>query len=85
MSKSNSSPYTPINCSYYDRIEAAIVLRKKVRLVYRNDEGLSTTIETPLKDTLIKNKEEFLIIDGMEPLRMDRIISLDGELMPDHC
>jgi Rho-binding antiterminator len=85
MSKSNNTPYTPINCSYYDRIEAAIVLRKKVSLVYRNDGGQPTTIETQLKDTLVKNKEEFLIIDGMEPLRMDRIVSLDGEVMPGFC
>lgn len=77
--------YIPIDCNFYDRFEAAIVLRKTVRLEYRNDDGEEHTVETRLKDTLTKGGEEFLILPSGETIRMDRIISLDGEVVPRSC
>ncbi len=81
----NNSPYIPIACSFYDRIEEAIVLRKVVRLAYLQPDGTERCIETRLKDTQTQDKGEFLLLPEGEPIRMDRIVSLDGEPLLGSC
>lgn len=82
-----SSPekYIPIDCNFYDRIEAAIVLRKAVRLEYRDAAGNAVVTETRLQDTLTKEEEEFLILPSDEKIRMDRLTSLDGVAVFKSC
>ncbi|GJM35208.1 MAG: hypothetical protein DHS20C18_42090 [Saprospiraceae bacterium] len=77
--------YVPIDCNFYDRIEAAIVLRKVVQLAYWDESGHNVLVETRLKDTLVTAGEEFLILPTGDSIRMDRIISLDGEAIPKSC
>lgn len=76
--------YQPIDCNYYDRIEAAIVQKKVCELIYLDKDGEEAFILTRLSDTLTKNKEEFVILYSGEPIRMDRIISLNGHKSPSH-
>jgi Rho-binding antiterminator len=78
-------PYIPIDCNFYDRIEAAIVLKKIVQLEYSDLDGKPLVVETKLKDTLVRKGEEFVILPSGEKIRMDRIISLDGVAVPKHC
>lgn len=80
-----TSTYTPIACSFYDRIEEAIVLRKTVLLVYQNIEGAELAVEIRLKDTQTKEGAEFLVLPSGEEIRMDRIVSLDGEVLLGSC
>lgn len=77
--------YIPIDCNFYDRIEAAIVQRRTVLLEYLGAKGHLLSTETRLKDTQTKNGEEFLILPSGERIRMDRIISLDGVTVPKNC
>jgi len=77
--------YIPIDCNFYDRIEAAIVQRKTVQLEYRNAKGQAASVETRLQDTQTKEGEEFLLLPSGEKIRMDRIISLDGVPVPKSC
>jgi Rho-binding antiterminator len=77
--------YIPINCSFYDRIEAAIVMKSVVQLEYSGLDDRPLIIETELKDTLTKEGEEFVILPSGEKIRMDRIICLDGLLLPFTC
>ena len=77
--------YIPIDCNFYDRIEAAIVQRRIVRLEYRDAEGQATSAETKLQDTQTKAGEEFLLLPSGEQIRMDRILSLDGVPVPKSC
>jgi len=82
--KSNT-PYTPIACSFYDRIEEAIVLRKTAKLIYQTEEGTEIEAETRLKDTRTKDDAEFVVLPSGEEVRMDRIMSLDGEALLGSC
>ena len=77
--------YIPIDCGFYDRIEAAIVQRKTVQLEYRNTEGHNALAETKLQDTQTREGEEFLILPSGERIRMDHILSLDGVPVPKSC
>ena len=77
--------YIPIDCNFYDRIEAAIVLRKVVQLQYLEEQDQKVTIDTPLADTQTKNGAEFLILPSGKAIRMDQIVSLDGVVLPKTC
>lgn len=81
----SKNKYTPISCSFYDRIEASIVLRKTVSLVYHTPSGEEKLLETRLQDTQTKEGEEFVVLASGEKIRMDRIVSLDGEALLGSC
>ena len=77
--------YIPIDCGFYDRIEAAIVQRKTVRLEYLDTDGKNVQAETMLNNTQTAAGEEFLLLPSGEKIRMDRIVSLDGAPVPKSC
>ncbi|MCB0563281.1 MAG: hypothetical protein KDD01_02770, partial [Phaeodactylibacter sp.] len=57
--------YIPIDCNFYDRIEAAIVQRRTVCLEYLNAGGHNALAETKLQDTQTREGEEFLILPSV--------------------
>ena len=76
--------YTPISCSFYDRLEEAATLKKVVNLQYF--EGDSQMQKQVVIQTIkIKNKVEWLILDDGTDVRLDRIHSLDGVELENHC
>jgi Rho-binding antiterminator len=77
--------YQPISCSFYDRIEAAIVLRKIVTFRYQNDAGDEVSLQTRLLDTRIRDKAEYVVLPDQVEVRMDHILSLDGAPLPGSC
>ena len=76
--------YKPINCNYYDILEATAVKRKVVTIVFRTNETIETT-ETKILDLFTKNKEEFMVLENNLTIRLDRLISVDGEILEGFC
>lgn len=79
--------YTPIDCNYYDRLEAHATLRQRVSIEYYGD-GVSKI--TVLKNALIvdlqtRNKVEFMILEGGQEIRLDKLIAVDGKEVPKSC
>ena len=70
--------YRPIDCGFYDHLEAAIVQKKRVVLVYLDAEGLHVAQRTELLDLKTERKAEFVQLPGTRWLRLDRIVSVDG-------
>jgi len=81
----SDATYTPIACSFYDRIEEAIVLRKTVSLQFMGEDGKEQQLETRLKDTQTRSDGEFVVLPEGGAIRMDKIISLDGEPLLGKC
>lgn len=79
------STYVPINCSYYDELEAAATQRRIVSIIYRNDEGVQLELQTRIKDLYTSNKEEFMVLEQGADIRLDRIVSVDGKVPPMYC
>ncbi len=77
--------YQPIDCNFYDNFEAAIVTRRPVALVYRDVFGDNVILTTRLKDLKTYLTEEFVQLANGEWLRLDRIVSVDGELAGASC
>ncbi|MFK8007904.1 MAG: hypothetical protein AB8H03_16220 [Saprospiraceae bacterium] len=77
--------YIPIDCNFYDEIEILAMRKSKSTIVYLSEEEEQTTIEGVIKNVYAKNKEEFLEMENGLVFRLDRLISLDGKIVPGSC
>jgi len=72
-------PYRPIACAIHDQLEAIAMLRHPYRIGYRDASGEAQVAEGRIHDIRVRGGAEFLVLqDGME-IRLDRILTLDGE------
>lgn len=64
--------YQPIDCSLHDRFEAAAVRRVPVRLRW-NDSAGSLERTTTIRDVLVRDGAEYLVLDDGTTVRLDHI------------
>ena len=73
-----ATEYQPIDCGFYDHFEAAIVQRREVVLVYRDDDNLHVATRTKLLDLKTEASVEYVKLSDGTWLRLDKVISLNG-------
>ena len=78
-----SPDYTPIDCHFYDLLEAAATLqRRRVDLQYFNDLR-QLCLGSGVIDTLfIRDKVEYMRLKSGEEIRLDHLIRLDDKPAP---
>lgn len=76
--------YKPIDCNFYDRLEAAATQRRPVLIKYFGNNG-TEEVAGIILDLRIVDEAEWLYLDTGFSLRLDKLISVDGELMPGQC
>ena len=77
-----SADYQPIDCGFYDELEAAATLKKHVALQYFNDLR-QLCLGSGVIDTLfIRDKIEFMRLKSGEEIRLDHLIRLDDKPAP---
>lgn len=78
--------YKPIDCNFYDLLLSAASRKEHCTLIISSDNSTDSTltIRTIIKDVFTKNKEEFALFDSGQIIRLDKIISINGELSPQH-
>lgn len=77
--------YQPINCDFYDRLEAAATLRQTVDLRLTEASLVGATAQGRIVDLYIKEGAEWLkLADGTE-IRLDWLQAMNGESVPTHC
>ncbi len=74
--------YVPINCNYYDELEALATRRQSVPIAYKNENGDRLEVESVIVDFFIKDKVEFLQLRSGLNIRLDYLISVNGLLLP---
>ncbi len=81
--------YIPIDCNFYDNLEAFATTQKIIEINYLNtnyDKIISQKIK--IKDLETLNGEEFMIFENIEnsesniKIRLDRLINIDGIEVP---
>ena len=72
--------YHPINCSYYDELEAIATLKKVVTIVYRDEQGEEVNATTSINNLFTRDKEEFIVLGNGIQFRLDRLVSADGKV-----
>ncbi len=72
--------YLPINCSYYDELEAIATLKKVVTIVYCDEQGGEVNATTRITNLFTRQKEEFMVLENGIQFRLDRLVSADGKV-----
>ncbi|TXB63242.1 hypothetical protein [Phaeodactylibacter luteus] len=77
--------YQPINCSFYDELEARATLRRLCQITYRDESGGLQRAEGVIQDFFIREKAEYLLLSTGQAIRLDRLIVVDGLPVPRAC
>jgi Rho-binding antiterminator len=81
----SSRSYIPINCSFYDELEALATLRKVAHIQYTGADTTTKTAEGRIKDFFIREGAEYLLLNTGLEIRLDYIISVNGKIMGNYC
>ena len=68
--------YNSVSCDLVDRIEILATFKKSVKIIVDSPENI---IEGTIKTWFTKNKQEFLEMESGEQIRLDKIISIEGQ------
>ena len=74
--------YTPIDCHFYDMLEAAATQRRRVDLQYFNDLRQLCLGSGVIETFCIRDKIEYLQLKSGEEIRLDHIIRLNDTPAP---
>ena len=78
--------YKPINCSFYDELEARATAGRACTLTYRTEPDTPpSTYRGTIQDLFIRDKVEYLrLADGFE-LRLDALVAVDDKELRNYC
>ena len=80
MNKENKA-YEPISCSFHDLLLAKATLQEKVEVAYRLLGGGDTLVQAVIQDVFTRDKEEFMVLDNGDCIRLDRIIRVNDQFL----
>lgn len=71
-------PYHPINCEFHDELELRALRRRPVTVLHRADDDALVQVTGVIAALGAQAGVEYLTLDGIDPIRLDRIESIDG-------
>ncbi len=80
-----SNNYEPIDCNFYDLLEAAATLKKECIIDFFNAEFREQQILSRIKNLFTENKEEYMELENDTLIRLDKIIAVNGKKLPNVC
>ena len=78
-------PYQPIDCNYYDRLEAWATMRTISKIVFRDESGEHREVSARIENIYALNKVEYMRMDNGLVLRLDSLVAVNNVPLPDHC
>jgi len=78
-------PYQPIDCNYYDRLEAWATLRTVCRILYRDENEQQQEVSAIIEDVYTALKVEYMRLDNGLTIRLDKLVAVNDIPLPDHC
>jgi Rho-binding antiterminator len=72
------APYQPIDCAYYDRLEAWATLRETCAIVWLDRDGVRHELRSKIVDLVLKEGVEYLIAENDLQIRLDLLVSVNG-------
>jgi Rho-binding antiterminator len=76
--------YKPIDCNFYDLLEACCTLRKQVKIIYLSEDQTHTVYDI-IQDLYTKEHIEYMVLASGLTLRIDQLLEVDGKLVPGIC
>ena len=77
--------YIPINCNFYDELEALATMKKTCQIIFRHENGGISTIRGVIFDLYTRNKIEYLTLDSGLEIRLDKLMEVDGKIPGNYC
>jgi Rho-binding antiterminator len=75
--------YKPVNCDFYDELEALATLKKKSDIIFMADNGGKSIIHGRISDLYTRDHVEYMCLDNGLEIRLDRIIQIAGKMRED--
>ncbi|UYQ91199.1 hypothetical protein MKQ68_13975 [Chitinophaga horti] len=79
------SDYTPIDCNYYDILEHLATLRQPAAVHYQQPGHEAATVTGIITDLQARQGVEYLYLDTTLEIRLDWLITVNGEPVPGKC
>jgi len=73
--------YVPIDCGFYDVLEANAVRRRTIEIVY-TDADAEQRVTDCIVDLQAREHGEFMILASGQEIRLDYLITVDGVERP---
>lgn len=77
--------YTPISCDFYDVLTLLAIQRRPVAIGYRTPDGAEADAEDAIADVYTQGDEEYVRLAGGREIRLDRLVTVDGQPLPRAC
>lgn len=77
--------YQPIDCDYYDRLEAWATMHTICLLIFRDETGVEQEVSARIENIYALNKVEYLRMDNGLVIRLDQLLSVNGTPLPGVC
>ena len=71
--------YKPVNCDFYDELEALATLKKKSDIIFTADNGGKSVIQGRITDLYTRDHVEYMKLDNGLEIRLDSIIQIAGK------
>lgn len=77
--------YTPIHCDFYDELESISTLRRKVVVVWLHNDGRKEEVVARISNLYVRKKVEYMLLDNGIEIRLDMLVSVDGNYPASYC
>ena len=74
--------YQPIDCNYYDVLEALATRKRYVRIQFKTELQEFISVDSIITDLYTKQGYEYMLLANGTEVRLDRLISVDGRYVP---
>jgi len=76
--------YKPIDCNFYDKLEAFATSKKICLIIYKQADEI-INIHSKIVNLETINKEEFMVLEDDVRVRLDYLVSVDGDRLDGYC
>ena len=83
--KKMKSKYQPINCHFYDELELLAMRRKACSILFLDSNDQQQEINDTILTFKIMDKAEYVILKNNDPIRLDRLVEVDGKVLKGFC
>ncbi|WP_343691802.1 hypothetical protein [Chitinophaga sp.] len=80
-----NNTYQPINCDYYDRLEAWATMRTICLIRFRSEDGQTQEVSSRIADLFVLDKVEYMRLENGLVLRLDSLVDVNNIPLPTHC
>ena len=80
-----STPYQPINCDYYDRLEAWATMRTICLIRFYSETGAEQEVSSRILDIYVLSKIEYMRLENGLVIRLDALIAVNNIPLPKQC